>query len=67
LHGLTDEDTAITVDSANDIGVIQAASFSVTFTFKGEPTQRQQVHLKLNNTYLSGLLFLQGIRQVDFV
>ena len=52
-------------DGANDLAMLQAAGFGVAF--HGKPLLREAVALQLNHTDLTGLLYLQGYRQSEFV
>ena len=45
--------------------MLQAAGLGVAFN--GKPLLREAVTLQLNHTDLTGLLYLQGYRQSDFV
>ena len=52
-------------DGANDLGMLEQAGFGVAFHAK--PIVREKVELQLNHTDLTGLLYLQGYRQDEFV
>jgi phosphoserine phosphatase len=45
--------------------MLSHASFGVAF--HGKPSLRQTISMQLNHTDLTGLLYLQGYRQQDFV
>ena len=45
--------------------MLEAAGFGVAFN--GKPLLREQVALQLNHTDLTGLLYLQGYGQDEFV
>ena len=64
-HGLTRKDAACVGDGANDLTMLKAAGFGVAFN--GKPLLREQVALQLNHTDLTGLLYLQGYGQDEFV
>ena len=64
-HGLTREDSACVGDGANDLAMLEAAGFGVAF--HGKPLLQEQVALQLNHTDLTGLLYLQGYGQEDFI
>ena len=64
-HGLTRNDAACIGDGANDLAMLEAAGFGVAF--HGKPLLREQVALQLNHTDLTGLLYLQGYSQDDFI
>ena len=57
--------TASIGDGANDLGMLEQAGFGVAF--HGKPILREKVGLQLNHTDLTGLLYLQGYRQDEFV
>ena len=63
--GIDREAAACIGDGANDLAMLQAAGFGVAFN--GKPLLREAVTLQLNHTDLTGLLYLQGYRQPDFV
>ena len=63
--GISAADAACIGDGANDLQMLQAAGFGVAF--QGKPLLREAVALQLNHTDLSGLLYLQGYCQDDFV
>ena len=52
-------------DGANDLGMLEQAGFGVAFHAK--PIVREKVELQLNHTDLTGLLYLQGYGQDEFV
>ena len=52
-------------DGANDLGMLRQAGFGVAF--HGKPILRRKVALQLNHTNLTGLLYLQGYKQEEFV
>ncbi len=64
-HGLAASDAAAIGDGANDIAVLQKAGMGVAFA--GRDVLRAAINLQLNHTDLTGLLFLQGYRKVDFI
>ena len=64
-HDLTMADTATIGDGANDLEMLKAADFGVAF--QGKPLLRQHIDLQLNHTDLTGLLYLQGYRDSEFV
>ena len=63
--GIGREAAACIGDGANDLAMLQAAGLGVAFN--GKPLLREAVKLQLNHTDLTGLLYLQGYRQSDFV
>ena len=63
--GIGREAAACIGDGANDLAMLQAAGLGVAFN--GKPLLREAVTLQLNHTDLTGLLYLQGYRQSDFV
>ena len=63
--GLAAQDAACIGDGANDLAMLQAAGFGVAFN--GKPLLREQVALQLNHTDLTGLLYLQGFTDAEFV
>ena len=65
MHNLTMADTATIGDGANDLEMLRAASFGVAF--HGKPILRKHIGLQLNHTDLSGLLYLQGYGEHEFV
>jgi phosphoserine phosphatase len=65
VHGVDMAATACIGDGANDLGMLRNAGFGVAFA--GKPILREMVALQLNHTDLTGLLFLQGYRQDQFV
>lgn len=64
-HDLTLADAATIGDGANDQAMLKAAAFGVAFN--GKPLLREQVDLQLNYTDLTGLLYLQGYKDSEFV
>lgn len=64
-HDLTMADAATIGDGANDLAMLKAADFGVAF--HGKPLLRKQIDLQLNHTDLTGLLYLQGYRDSEFV
>ena len=64
-HNVDMTATASIGDGANDLGMLEQAGFGVAF--HGKPILREKVGLQLNNTDLTGLLYLQGYRQDEFV
>lgn len=64
-HHLTMADAATIGDGANDLEMLQAASFGVAF--QGKPILRKHIKLQLNHTDLTGLLYLQGYARHEFV
>ena len=65
LHDVELGATASIGDGANDLGMLRQANFGVAF--KGLPILRKKVALQLNHTNLTGLLYLQGYKQEEFV
>ena len=63
--GIGREAAACIGDGANDLAMLQAAGLGVAFN--GKPLLREAVTLQLDHTDLTGLLYLQGYRQSDFV
>ena len=63
--GIGRDSAACIGDGANDLAMLRAAGFGVAF--HGKPLLREEVALQLNHTDLTGLLYLQGYRQSDFV
>ena len=59
------EQVAAVGDGSNDLAMLSHASFGVAF--HGKPSLRQTISMQLNHTDLTGLLYLQGDRQQDFV
>ena len=64
-HNVDMTATASIGDGANDLGMLEQAGFGVAF--HGKPILREKVGLQLNHTDLTGLLYLQGYRQDEFV
>ena len=64
-HGLTMADAATIGDGANDLAMLQAADFGVAF--HGKPLLREHIDLQLNHTDLTGLLYIQGYQEHEFV
>ena len=65
LHDAELGATASIGDGANDLGMLRQAGFGVAF--HGRPILRRKVALQLNHTDLTGLLYLQGYKQEEFV
>lgn len=65
VHDVDRAATACIGDGANDLDMLGNAGFGVAFA--GKPILREKVALQLNHTDLTGLLFLQGYRQDQFV
>jgi len=65
LHNVDLAATASIGDGANDLGILQQASFGVAF--HGKQVLRESVSLQLNHTNLTGLLYLQGYKLDEFV
>ena len=65
LHNVDLAATASIGDGANDLGMLEQAGFGVAF--HGKPILRETVALQLNHTDLTGLLYLQGYKQDEFV
>jgi phosphoserine phosphatase len=65
VHGVDMAATACIGDGANDLDMLGTAGFGVAFA--GKPILREKVALQLNHSDLTGLLFLQGYRQDQFV
>lgn len=65
VHDVDRAATACIGDGANDLDMLENAGFGVAFA--GKPILREKVALQLNHTDLTGLLFLQGYRQDQFV
>ena len=65
LHDVEPGATASIGDGANDLGMLGHAGFGVAF--HGRPILRRKVALQLNHTNLTGLLYLQGYKQEEFV
>ena len=65
LHNVDLAATASIGDGANDLGMLEHAGFGVAF--HGKPILRKTVALQLNHTDLTGLLYLQGYTQDEFV
>jgi phosphoserine phosphatase len=64
-HNLTMSDAATIGDGANDLAMLQAADLGVAF--HGKPSLRAHIDLQLNHTDLTGLLYLQGYQEHEFV
>ena len=64
-HGLTPNDVIAVGDGANDLGMLQLAGSGVALHAK--PAVAAEVSLRLNYADLTGLLYLQGYKKVDFV
>ena len=64
-HNLTAADAATIGDGANDLAMLKAADFGVAF--HGKPLLRTHIDLQLNHTDLTGLLYLQGYQEHEFV
>ena len=64
-HDLTMADAATIGDGANDLAMLKAADFGVAF--QGKPLLRKHIDLQLNHTDLTGLLYLQGYSDSEFV
>jgi len=64
-HGIAPTDVATIGDGANDLVMLQAAGMGVAFN--GKPILREKVALQLNHTDLTGLLYLQGYKEAEFV
>ena len=64
-HNLTMSDAATIGDGANDLAMLQAADFGVAF--HGKPLLREHIDLQLNHTDLTGLLYIQGYQEHEFV
>ena len=65
VHNVDMASTACIGDGANDLDMLGNAGFGVAFA--GKPILREKVALQLNHTDLTGLLFLQGYRQDQFL
>ena len=65
LHNVDFAASASIGDGANDLGMLEHAGFGVAFHSK--PIVRETVALQLNHTDLTGLLYLQGYKQDEFV
>lgn len=65
MHNLTMADAATIGDGANDLAMLKAASFGVAF--HGKPILRNHIGLQLNHTDLTGLLYLQGYGDHEFI
>ena len=63
--GLDHSEVAAVGDGSNDLAMLSHAGLGVAF--HGKPTLRQTIGIQLNQTDLTGLLYLQGYRQQDFV
>lgn len=63
--GLTSEDVIAVGDGANDLGMLMLAGCGVALHAK--PVVAAQCNVRLNNADLTGLLYVQGYRQSDFV
>ncbi|WP_438996400.1 phosphoserine phosphatase SerB [Candidatus Puniceispirillum sp.] len=64
-HDLTMADAATIGDGANDLAMLKAADLGVAF--QGKPLLRKHIDLQLNHTDLTGLLYLQGYSDSEFV
>ena len=65
VHDVDMAATTCIGDGANDLEMLKHAGFGVAFA--GKPILRKKVALQLNHTDLTGLLFLQGYQQDQFV
>ncbi len=63
--GLTAKDVIAVGDGANDLGMLTLAGTGVALHAK--PVVAAQCDVRLNNADLTGLLYVQGYRQSDFV
>jgi phosphoserine phosphatase len=63
--GIGHEDVIAVGDGANDLGMLQLAGSGVALHAK--PAVQAQAKIKLNHADLTGLLYLQGYRAMDFV
>ena len=61
---LTSEESLCVGDGANDLPMLKHAGMGVAF--EGKPSLRNNIDLQLNHTDLTGLLYLQGYRSVEF-
>ena len=64
-QGLDDAAVLAVGDGANDLGMLQLAGSGVALHAK--PAVAAEVSLRLNYADLTGLLYLQGYKKVDFV
>ena len=64
-HNLSMADTTTIGDGANDLAMLKAAGFGVAFN--GKSLLRKHITLQLNHTDLTGLLYLQGYSDHEFV
>ena len=64
-HGLTVDDVIAVGDGANDLGMLKLAGTGVALHAK--PAVAAECNVRLNFSDLTGLLYLQGYKQSDFV
>ena len=64
-RGLTPADVIAVGDGANDLGMLHLAGSGVALHAK--PVVAAEVALRLNHVDLTGLLYLQGYKQTEFV
>jgi phosphoserine phosphatase len=63
-HGLSQQDTLVVGDGANDLAMIQQAGLGVAFHAK--PVVAAQAQVSINHGDLSSLLYLQGYHRSEF-
>ena len=64
-NGINPIDAATIGGGANNLAVLQAASMGVAF--EGKPLLLAKMAIQLNQTDLSGLRYLQGYKEHDFI
>ncbi len=57
-HNVTTDDVVAIGDGANDLEMLRIAGLGIAFN--GKPKLKSEIDIQLNNTDLTGLLFLQG-------